>query len=170
MSIEEDSFLDYAQLIDDAMHYVVRKVLIEVNDRGLPGEHHFFITFKTDAPGVMISDELKEKYPEEMTIVIQHQFYDLEVTDEYFSVVLSFDHVKQNLTVPFSALVSFVDPSVKFGLQFNSPYFEDEEEPIDDFEEKDYESGKKKEKVSKKKSNVVTLDSFRNDKGGKKDG
>lgn len=166
--MSDDYILDYARLIDDAMHYVVKKVLVEINENGLPGEHHFFITFRTDAEGVMISDELRNKYPDEMTIVIQHQFYDLEVTDDYFSIVLSFDHVKQNLTIPFSALVSFVDPSVKFGLQFNSSYIDEGEEDIfDDLTEKDY---KLEDDELPKASNVVTLDAFRNGKGGNNDG
>ncbi len=164
-NIENDS-LDYAKLIDDAMHHVVKSVLEEINTNGLPGDHHFFITFKTEASGVMMSDELKAKYPEEMTIVIQHQFYDLEITDDYFSVVLSFDHVKQNLTVPFSALLSFVDPSVKFGLQFNTSYVDEDDDLLNENAEDDYhlEGDKLSEDGSPKASNVVTLDAFRKDK------
>ena len=156
--------IDYALLIDEAMHYVVRKVLVNTAKNGLPGDHHFFITFRTNAPGVMISDDLRKKYPEEMTIVIQHQFFDLEIEEKYFSIVLSFDHVKHNLTVPFDALTSFVDPSVRFGLQFNLNFVDDEGEEFD-------ESVKKeplKDADGKVISNVVTLDSFRK-KNGKKE-
>ena len=149
--------IDYANLIDEAMHDVVRKTLKQVEKHGLPGEHHFFITFKTEAEGVMIADELRKKYPEEMTIVIQYQFFDLEVDEKGFSIVLSFDHVKQNLTIPFSALTSFVDPSVRFGLQFNLGKDEEEEENT----EKPKASKKQKVDNSKNISNVVTLDSFR---------
>lgn len=149
--------IDYAKLIDEAMHFVVKKVLSGVIKDGLPADHHFFITFKTNAAGVMISDELKKKYPEEMTIVIQHQFYDLEVEENRFSIVLSFDHVKQNLTIPFDALTSFVDPSVRFGLQFNSVYVENE---ADEYENEP-ELKNSKEQTRKDGSNVVTLDSFR---------
>lgn len=115
-----DDVLDYGKLIDEAMHRVVKRALEIVQKYGLPKEHHFFVTFRTDFAGVMISDELRYRYPEEMTIVLQHQFWDLEVEEDRFSIVLSFDNVKQNLTVPFQALVSFADPSVKFGLQFHN--------------------------------------------------
>jgi len=163
----EESQIDYAKLIDSAMHYVVKKVLDEVNANGLPGEHHFFITFKTEAPGVMIDDVLKEKYPDEMTIVLQHQYQDLEITDEYFSVVLSFDHVKHNLTVPFNSLISFVDPSVKFGLQFNSAYSEDDlsEGELEELLREEGLKGDLPQDVDgPKAANVVTLDAFRKDK------
>lgn len=161
--MDKEHEIDYAELIDEAMHYVVRKVLVDISENGLPGDHHFFITFRTQAEGVMISDELRKKYPEEMTIVIQHQYYDLEIDDEAFSIVLSFDHVKQNLTIPFDSLISFVDPSVRFGLQFNVMLEEGEEE-----------EGKVKAKAEPLKdaegkviSNVVTLDSFRKKNGEK---
>jgi hypothetical protein len=173
--------INYTQLIDDAMHQVVKSVLIKIRKTGtLPGEHHFFITFKTNHPDVMIDNSLREKYPEEMTIVLQHQFHDLEVEEDYFSVVLSFDHVKQNLTIPFDSLVSFVDPSVKFGLQFNTLIFDEEEieeaEIISELEEELEKTSKPKSKKTKSLdkgdkgvSNVVTLDSFRKKNGGKKD-
>jgi len=154
--------IDYAELIDDAMHAVVRKTLKHVQKNGLPGEHHFFITFKTGAAGVMIADELRKKYPDEMTIVVQHQFFDLEVEEKYFSIVLSFDHVKQNLTIPFNSMTSFVDPSVRFGLQFSLPEAE-EETP------KSTNSKKPKVDNGKNISNVVSFDSFRKN-NGKNDG
>lgn len=165
-------FIDYADLIDRAMQYVVRMALEDVSKYGLPRDHHFFITFKTRAPGVMVSDEILKKYPEEMTIVLQHQFYDLEVTKDWFSVVLSFDNIKHNLTIPYSSLVSFVDPSVKFGLQFSQAAVSEEKKPAkqlakDKVEKK--KEGKSAEKAPKSKSNVVTMDSFRN-KNGRKDG
>ncbi len=170
-----ENYIDYAKLIDKAMHDVVRNVLLEIQKIGLPGEHHFFITFKTEAQGVMMSDELRKRYPKEMTIVIQHQFFDLEVEELYFSLVLSFDHVKQNLTVPFSALVSFVDPSVKFGLQFNTIIIEEAKEDEPKSKNSSSKTPKKSGKITKdgnKKSgsNVVALDAFRKNNGGKKDG
>ena len=181
MDKENKDEIDYTLLIDRAMHYVVKSVLQKIKaEGGLPGEHHFFITFNTNYKGVMISDELKEKYPEEMTIVLQHQYTDLEVEEDYFSVVLSFDHVKQNLTIPFDALISFVDPSVKFGLQFNSILFSDEESDEDLLSElseiegslelegisakSKKENAKSIDKTEKEISNVVTLDSFRKKK------
>jgi hypothetical protein len=89
-----------------------------VGAKGLPGEHHFYITFRTDFPGVTIGPNLKEQFPKEITIVLQHQFWGLEVTDDAFSVTLSFGGKHERLHVPFEALVSFTDPSVRFGLQF----------------------------------------------------
>ncbi len=162
----KDKFeIDYAELIDEAMHYVVRKVLTEVAEKGLPADHHFFITFRTQAEGVMISDELRKKYPEEMTIVVQHQYYDLEVDQERFSIVLSFDHVKHNLTVPFDSLVSFVDPSVRFGLQFNVLSGDDSEEA----NEPPAPPKQLKDADGKVISNVVTLDKFRKRDNGNKE-
>ena len=110
----------YDILAQDALRGVIRKVLSEVAATGsLPGDHHFFITFLTNAPGVRISAHLKEKYAEQMTIVIQHQFWELEVGDTSFSVSLSFNGVPERLTVPFAAIKGFLDPSVQFGLQFD---------------------------------------------------
>ncbi|HRN99998.1 SspB family protein [Nitrobacter sp.] len=108
----------YDLLTTDAMRGVLRRVLTDAAERGLPGEHHFFITFKSKADGVTISPRLLAQYPEEMTIILQHQFWDLIVTDDHFEVGLSFGGVPERLVVPFSAIKSFFDPSVQFGLQF----------------------------------------------------
>ncbi|OYX88984.1 MAG: Stringent starvation protein B [Azorhizobium sp. 32-67-21] len=108
----------YDLLAQDALRGVVRRVLTDVARDGLPGEHHFFIAFDTRVPGVRLSTRMREKYPEEMTIVLQHQFWDLLVTDYGFEVGLSFGGVPERLLVPFAALKGFFDPSVKFGLQF----------------------------------------------------
>jgi len=108
----------YDLLAQDALRGVVKKVLADVAARGLPGEHHFFITFNTRAEGVSISDRLREKYPEEMTIVLQHQFWDLIVQDDHFEVGVSFHGVPERLSVPYAAIKGFFDPSVQFGLQF----------------------------------------------------
>lgn len=109
----------YDILAQEAMRGVVKKVLTEVMRAGLPGEHHFYITFNTQAPGVRVSSRLRERYPEEMTIVVQHQFWDLEVNNQSFEIGLAFSGVPERLLVPFSAIRSFVDPSVQFGLQFD---------------------------------------------------
>ncbi|MBO0661217.1 SspB family protein [Jiella sp. MQZ9-1] len=109
----------YDVLAQDALRGVIRKVLGEVAKTGLPGEHHFFITFLTAAPGVRISSRLREKYPELMTIVIQHQFWDLQVTDTSFEVGLSFSDIPERLLVPFSAIRGFYDPAVNFELEFD---------------------------------------------------
>jgi hypothetical protein len=108
----------YDLLTQEALRGVLRKVLTDVASRGLPGDHHFFISFDTRADGVKMSDRLKAKYPEELTIVLQHQFWDLAVGDESFDVGVSFNGIPERLTVPFAAIKGFFDPSVQFGLQF----------------------------------------------------
>jgi uncharacterized protein len=109
----------YDILAQDALRGVIRKVLNEVIKTGLPGEHHFFITFLTSAPGVRISSRLREKYPELMTIVIQHQYWDLAVTDTAFEVGLSFSDIPERLLIPFAAIRGFYDPAVNFELEFD---------------------------------------------------
>jgi uncharacterized protein len=108
----------YDLLVQDALKGVVRRVLSDATRDGLPGEHHFYISFRTDAPGVRLSQRMRERYPEEMTIVLQHQFWDLGVTEHAFEVGLSFSGVPERLLVPFDALTGFFDPSVQFGLKF----------------------------------------------------
>lgn len=112
--------LRYDILAQEALRGVVRRVLIDAAKKGLPGEHHFFISFNTLAPGVRISDRLRAQHPEEMTIVLQHQFWDLTVAEHAFEVGLSFKGVSERLLVPFTAVKSFFDPSVEFGLQFET--------------------------------------------------
>ncbi|MEP9351046.1 SspB family protein [Xanthobacter sp. KR7-225] len=108
----------YDLLAQEALRSVVRRVLSDAARDGLPGDHHFYVSFDTRAPGVRLSQRMREKYPEEMTIVLQHQFWDLLVTEAGFEVGLSFGGVPEKLVIPFSALKGFFDPSVKFGLQF----------------------------------------------------
>jgi hypothetical protein len=110
--------IDYEALAQGAMRGIVRTVLGRVAKSGLPGEHHFYIAFNTEAPGVVISKRLKQKYPEEMTVVLQHRFWDLTVTEERFEVKLTFDGIPERLSVPFTAVKVFFDPSVPYGLQF----------------------------------------------------
>ena len=111
--------IDYPAMIDYAMRGVVRETLRQVERSGLPGDHHFFISFRTNYPGVQMSDGLRARYPEEITVVIQHQFWDLTITEEQFGVTLSFSNIPEKLVVPFMALTAFADPSIKFGLQFH---------------------------------------------------
>ena len=113
-----DTPLAYDLMVDDALRGVMVRALRQVAERGLPGDHHFYITFRTDHPGAVLSDDLRARYPQEITIVLQHQFWDLKVGETGFSVSLSFNQVPQTLQVPFDAVTAFVDPSVKFGLQF----------------------------------------------------
>ncbi len=109
----------YDILLQEAMRGVVRKVMGEIARTGLPGNHHFFITFVTGAPGVRISSRLREKYPEQMTIVVQHQYWDLEVSDSHFEIGLSFGDVPERLSIPFLAVRGFYDPSVSFELEID---------------------------------------------------
>jgi uncharacterized protein len=108
----------YDVLTRDALRGVLRRVLTDAAEHGLPGEHHFFITFLSTAEGVKLSPRLLAQYPEEMTIILQHQFWDLVVTEDRFEVGLSFGGIPERLVVPFASIKSFLDPSVKFGLQF----------------------------------------------------
>ena len=173
----DHNFIDYGQLIDDAMHVIVKKVLQRIVKEGLPGKHHFFISFVTGYPGVKLSDTLRKKYPDEMTIVLQHQFDELIVSDTQFSVILSFDNVKEKITVPFDALVAFADPSVKFGLQFRHAEETEVLAEITEFPDEDKQAilkedlkgskGNNKRKETKKGAkdkkgnNVVSIDTFR---------
>ena len=118
----------YDLLVQDALKGVVRKVLGDAIRDGLPGDHHFYISFRTDFPGVRVSQRLRDKYPQEMTIVLQHQFWDLGVTEHTFEVGLSFSGVPERLLIPFDALTGFFDPSVQFGLKFEAPASESERE------------------------------------------
>jgi hypothetical protein len=117
-----EDLIGYDQLMQDAMRNVVRNALQSAQgSRGLPGKHHFYITFRTHFPGVVIPDHLTQRYPDEMTIVLEHQFWDLEVFPDYFRVILKFSGQPQPIVIPFAALTRFFDPSVKFGLQFEQP-------------------------------------------------
>lgn len=126
-------FIRYDLLVQDAMRGVMRKVLIDVAESGyLPGDHHFTISFRTDAPGVTISRRLAEQWPRELTIILQHQYSNLEVDDTGFGVTLSFRSIPEHLYVPFAAVTGFFDPAVEFGLRF-----EDAEDAEEVAEEKD---------------------------------
>ncbi|MXN63544.1 hypothetical protein GR183_01390 [Stappia sp. GBMRC 2046] len=113
-----EDLIRYDIVIQDALRGAVKKILTEVTRTGLPGEHHFYIAFDTNAPGVRISNRLHERYPQEMTIVLQHQFWDLAVSDHFFEVGLSFGGIPERLVIPFSAVKGFFDPSVQFALEF----------------------------------------------------
>ncbi|SFG42881.1 hypothetical protein SAMN05443635_11750 [Roseobacter denitrificans OCh 114] len=119
--------IDYGNLMHEAMRGLIRKVLLDVCDHGLPGEHHFFITFDTGHPDAELADWLFDRYPGEMTVVMQHWYDNLEVTDEGFSVTLNFGDAPEPLYIPYDAIKTFVDPSVEFGLRFETQHDEDEE-------------------------------------------
>jgi hypothetical protein len=161
---EQDEFLRYDKMVERALRGVVRNAVEEVIDHGLPGDHHFYITFLTDHPGVQIPDYLEERYPGEMTIVLQYQFDDLQVDKEAVSVTLSFNNVPERLVIPLSAITIFADPSVNFALQFQ-PMGEEVGPDIDpdDFGGDDDSSDgeDKPSSTDKDKGEVVSLDSFR---------
>ena len=148
--------IDYGTLMHKAMRTLIFDVLKDVEQSGLPGEHHFFITFDTTVEGVEISEWLRQRYPEEMTIVIQHWFDGLNVKEDGFDITLNFGDQPESLVVPFLAILTFVDPSVEFGLRFEQN--EDDEQPKFSEMEKANDQDKKS---SKKKGDVVSLDSFR---------
>lgn len=149
-----DSLIPYDEIVQEALRAVVGRVLGQVEASGgeLPGAHHFYITFKTGAPGVDIPVHLRERFPDEMTIVLQNKFWDLRVGEEQFSVGLSFNQIPSTLVVPFSAITAFVDPAVDFGLQFQAVVPDDAIEPHDEAENDAPES------VGEDGSNVVTVD------------
>jgi hypothetical protein len=128
--------IDYPAFIDAAMRGVVLQALRQVQQYGLPENHHFFISFQTDYPGVQISPQLKARYPEEITIVVQHQFWDLQIEPDHFSLMLSFNNIPEKLLVPLDALTAFADPSIKFGLQFHGKQSADGQAPANTQDEK----------------------------------
>lgn len=143
--------IDYGNLMHRAMRGLIQEVLSGIAEHGLPGDHHFFITFDTRHPEAQLADWLRARYPEEMTIVIQHWFENLEVTDEGFSITLNFGNSPESLVIPFDAVRTFVDPSVEFGLRFETqdPDFDDEEDDDD------------AEAPTPHEAEVVSLDKFR---------
>lgn len=162
MSEDEDT-LRYDRMVESALRGVVREAVEEVIEGGeLPGDHHFYITFITDYPGVKIPAYLRDRYPGEMTIVLQYQFYDLGVDDEKMSVTLSFNNVPERLEIPLAAITIFADPSVNFALQFQ-PMGDDGEEEFDDGGDDDTppSGGDDNSGGEKKTGEVVSLDKFR---------
>jgi len=146
--------IDYGNLMHRAMRGLIQSVLNDVAEHGLPGAHHFFITFDTRHPGVILADWLRERYPTEMTIVIQHWFENLAVTDDGFSITLNFGNNPEPMVIPFDALRTFVDPSVEFGLRFETQ----EEDEEDDDDQTDIEV---EEQPERRDAEIVSLDQFR---------
>ena len=160
--------LDYNQLVETALRGAVRDALKRVAEFGLPGNHHFYITFRTDQPGVDIPEYLHERYPEEMTIVLQHQYWGLEARETEFQVTLSFNKVPEKLVIPYAALTAFADPSVQFGLQFRvTPNTEGRPViPVAEVEETGTpgRDAPEAEPAERKTGDVVALDAFRKKK------
>ena len=156
-----DSLIPYDEIVQEALRAVVGRVLGQVEAGGgvLPGNHHFYITFKTSAPGVSVPADLKARFPDEMTIVLQNKFWDLDVRSDGFSVGLSFNAMPAKLDVPFSAITAFVDPAVDFGLQFQAMGADDDDgddhDPDNDSSERDAAS---RITSSEDGSNVVSVD------------
>ncbi len=153
--------LNYDDLVQKALKQVVRDSLTFAAQSGLPGKHHFYISFRTDHPLTSIPAYLIENHPEEMTIVLQYQFWDLDVMDKTFEVTLSFNDIHERLVIPFDGLTSFVDPSVKFGLQF-TPFTETtgESSPLH-VQSKNPQQIPSLEEDAEKPNNVIMIDAFR---------
>lgn len=147
--------IDYGNLMHRAMRGLIQSVLSDVAEHGLPGAHHFFITFDTAHPGVQMADWLRARYPAEMTVVIQHWFENLQVTDDGFTVTLNFGNQPEPMVIPFDAVRTFVDPSVEFGLRFETHDEEDEDEDDED------EDGDDSPASPRPEAEVVSLDKFR---------
>ena len=147
--------IDYGSLMHRAMRGLIQSVLADVAQNGLPGAHHFFITFDTTHPDVELADWLRARYPTEMTVVLQHWFENLTVTDDGFGVTLNFGNQPEPMVIPFDAIRTFVDPSVEFGLRFETqgPEEDDDEEAEDDIEVVD--------DTPRTEAEVVSLDKFR---------
>uniref|UniRef100_A0A2A4YPP0 Stringent starvation protein B n=1 Tax=OCS116 cluster bacterium TaxID=2030921 RepID=A0A2A4YPP0_9PROT len=152
--------MNYDQLTQDAMRSVVKRALEHVVEHGLPGDHHFYVSFDTNFPGVVISETIYEQYPDEMTIVIQHQFWGLEVKDGVLRIELSFNNVPEKLEIPLMAIIGFFDPHVQFGIQFEIP-----EEILEAIEVLETEKAEDKEKTETKTDDDNTDDDDKADKG-----
>jgi hypothetical protein len=148
-----DSLIPYDEIVQEALRAIPGRVLRDIARTGaLPGSHHFYITFKTHAPGVSIPTHLAQKFPDEMTIVLQHKFWDLKVTDDTFEVSLTFNQVASHLVIPFAAIRFFVDPAVNFSLEFQVQGGGDDPEPHEDAENDSPAVS------AEEGSNVVTVD------------
>ena len=155
------STIDYGNLMHRAMRGLIQQVLTKVQKDGLPGQHHFFITFDTMHPDVEIADWLSDRYPGEMTVVIQHWFDNLDVTNEGFTITLNFGDNPETLYIPYDAIKTFVDPSVEFGLRFETQDEDDDAEDADVAEAPMDEMVEPDDNDAPKEAEVVSLDQFR---------
>lgn len=156
-----DDYIGYEALTQAAMRGVVREALKQVASNSTPpGDHHFYITFRSRAPGVKMAEQLIERFPEEMTIVVQHQFWDLEVHEGFFEIILKFNGVPQHLSIPFAAMTRFVDPAVNFGVSFEKQATDDDTELILPPQTPASE-GDETDVASSTDATIVSLDHFR---------
>lgn len=153
--------IDYGNLMHRAMRTLIRQVLDDVAAAGLPGDHHFFITFDTQHPDVELADWLSDRYPEEMTVVVQHWFENLQVTDDGFSITLNFGDKPEPLYIPYDAIRTFVDPSVEFGLRFETQESDDPDDGAREPEAPMVEDAEDDGDAPARDAEVVSLDSFR---------
>lgn len=162
--ITSDNTLRYDRMVEKALRGVAKQAIEEVMETGLPGDHHFYITFLTDYDGVQIPDYLRERYPGEMTIVLQYQFYDLNVDDKFLRVTLSFNNIPEKLVIPLAAITIFADPSVNFALQFQpldeEGSYDDDPDGLAEAIAELAEEGDTPDSDDKK-GEVVSLDQFR---------
>ncbi len=162
-----ESLIPYDEIVQEALRAVIGRVLNQIRTGGLPGAHHFYIAFKTAHPGVKIPAWLREKYPDEMTIVIQHRFWDLVISDIHFEIGLSFNQRAEHLSIPFAAVVGFVDPHVNFALQFQIQDQDADDHPESQLPRPDGGQAAEQDAPPAKKeaaggdNNVVSLDRFR---------
>lgn len=154
--------IDYGNLMHEAMRGLIRRVLQDVSDQGLPGNHHFFITFDTSHPDAELADWLSDRYPDEMTVVMQHWYDGLDVGADGFAITLNFGDAPEPLYIPYDAIRTFVDPSVEFGLRFEQQEAEEEDEDRDEatLDQTDEEELEVAEEPAKD-AEIVSLDSFR---------
>jgi len=156
---DSSATIDYGTLMHDAMRDLIKRVFLRVAEQGLPGDHHFFISFDTNFDGVEIASWLRDRYPDDMTIVLQHWYDNLDVRDDGFSVTLNFGDSQETLTVPWAAMKTFVDPSVEFGFRFERHEDDDPDGP-DDGDEAPF-AELEEEPAPRQDAEVVSLDRFR---------
>lgn len=153
--------IDYGNLMHRAMRGLIQEVLEDVRDKGLPAEHHFFITFDTAHPDAELADWLSDRYPEEMTVVMQHWFDHLDVTDEGFAVTLNFGDAPERLYIPYDAIKTFVDPSVEFGLRFETQDEAEDDQPTPPDDGPGGGESEPRPESERQDAEVVSLDRFR---------
>jgi hypothetical protein len=158
--MKKKTTIDYELFIQNAVRRAIHDLLVSVSKDGLPGKHYFYIDFLTTYPGVMISDALREEYPEDMIIALHDEYWDLDVQEDHFSVGLAFDHGEEKIVIPFSAILKFSDPSVDFGVEFSPPIFNASLDKIKNILLDD-EDNKPTFIQEQGKSNIVSFDAFK---------